>query len=712
MVNTLKISNLDEFLEEARKHSLREDLLEKVEYSLTLLSSHPDKRSRLGQDLLEHTLGTVDFVFRNNLGLDCVLGTVCYSLAYFCGYSLDKVRSEFGPKAHELSAGLVKLSNMRDRTNNFFNSGLSDQERSDQSEQLRKMLIAVVADIRIVIIHLAWHTQSMQYLTDVTDLDLQRSMARDTLDIYAPLANRLGLWQIKWVLEDLALRFLQPQHYHRIARLLDEKRDERLKYIEEVKSVLGKMLSDAGIKCQISGRAKHIYSIWKKMSKKNVDFADLYDINALRVLVDSVSDCYEVVRIVHDLWTPISAEFDDYIAMPKKNKYQSIHTCVVALDGKSVEVQVRTHQMHEEAENGIAAHWRYKEGGKSDEKYESMISWIRQLIDLGSWSDLVSEFKLSLFWDRVYVLTPMGKVISLAKGSTAIDFAYSLHTSIGHRCRGVKVNNRISQLGAELKSGQMVEIITGKHESPSINWIHNGWAKSPRTISKIRSWFKRQNSLRVEDEGRNILEAFLKSRKLKKSDKLYSALGFSCVNSFYRALGSGELTLSSLHTLLVDDVKEVKLDSSRRSDFSFQVLVAGVDNMMTLLARCCKPVPPDKISGFITRGRGITVHRENCSILNGLCLQSPERLISVDWGSRCSAHFPVDVELCVSAENIFDEVKDFLVKQKIPITSIQSNDLSDAVLLFLTLEVSDIDKLRSVLIRLGRLDGVIYARRI
>nr|WP_247646347.1 TGS domain-containing protein [Deefgea sp. CFH1-16] len=462
------------------------------------------------------------------------------------------------------------------------------------------------------------------------------------------MANRLGVWQIKWELEDLGFRYLHTDTYKKIAKLLDERRVDREHFIGDVISKLRSELALAGVThVDLMGRPKHIYSIWKKMQKKKLDFSELYDIRAVRVLVDDVKDCYTVLGIVHNLWQPIPGEFDDYIAQPKGNFYRSLHTAVIGPADKAVEVQIRTFDMHEHAEFGVAAHWRYKEGGKGDSRYEEKIAWLRQLLDwredLANESDFSDAFKAELFDDTIYVLTPAGRVISLPKGSTAVDFAYHLHTDLGHRCRGAKVNGAIVPLGTPLENGQRVEILAAKEGGPSLDWLHQGYVKSHRASQKIRHWIRQQHLDIAIEAGHTLFdkEASRAGASNISQELIAQKLGYKQIEDVFAALGQGECSCRALAMAfaesltpqeVADQTPELMVKTARANQSGEGILIEGIDKLMTMLARCCKPVPPDHVMGFVTKGRGISIHRTDCSALKRLATEAPERLIKADWG--------------------------------------------------------------------------------
>ena len=604
------------------------------------------------------------------------------------------------------------------------------EERANQAETMRKMLLAMVSDIRVVLIKLALRTRTMQYFAQVPDSPHKRSVAKETLDIFAPLANRLGVWQLKWQLEDLGFRYQNPEEYKRIAKLLDEKRDERLKYIDAFLGSLKTAVNQAGIVCDVAGRPKHIYSIYKKMVKKKLDFDGLYDIRAVRVLVNTIAECYTTLGIVHSLWQPIPGEFDDYIANPKGNGYKSLHTVIVGPEDKGIEVQIRTHEMHEFNEFGVAAHWRYKEGGKGDSAYEQKIAWLRQLLDWrenmaqSGTDDLAAAFKTELFNDTIYVLTPHGKVFSLPVGSTPIDFAYALHSDLGDRCRGAKVDGQIVPLSTPLENGQRVEIIAAKEGVPSVNWLHEGWVKSNKAINKIRAHIRQQNAETIRENGKNQFEKIVNKINPKPNHQhVCEKLGFRLLDDLYTAIGQGEVTPRAIQKacgLLAEPtpkpvsettiVKKSKIQSGGKNG----VLVDGEGGLLTNLAKCCKPAPPDLIVGFVTRDKGVSIHRQDCTDFEHLAAQSPEKVMVASWADADTNHiYAIDIEIRAQDRNgLLRDVSDTLARHKLNVTAVQTQTRDLEASMRFTLEVRQVNELPRVLASLAEVKGVNSVTRL
>jgi GTP pyrophosphokinase len=601
-----------------------------------------------------------------------------------------------------------------------------EKGREPQAETLRKMLLAMVADIRVVLIRLASRTQTLRFLGKAPD-DLRRPVARETLDIYAPLANRLGVWQLKWELEDLSFRFLEPELYKRIARELDERRTERESFIADAIATLNREISAAGVIAEVTGRPKHIYSIYSKMQQKDLEFDELYDVRGLRVLVDTVKDCYTVLGIVHNLWAPIPREFDDYISRPKGNQYRSLHTAVTGADARALEVQIRTHEMHRHAELGVAAHWRYKEGkGARDEAYNDKIAWLRQVL---AWRDevvgsaeWVEQSKRAALDDAVYVLTPQGRVIDLPRGATPIDFAYALHTDLGHRCRGAKVDGVMVPLDFRLDNGQRVEIVAAKAGGPSRDWLSQpGYLASSRARSKVRQWFNAEELARTIATGRAVVEREIarEGATSVKLESLAAQFGFDKADDLFAAVGREEIGPRALQVAVrgpepAQPVPEEALvtKKSKAAPGASGILFVGVDRLMTQLARCCKPVPPDAIVGFVTRGRGISVHRRDCRSLAQLLVRHPERAIESQWGAREAAVFPVDIAVQAhDRQGLLRDVSEVLSRERINVTAVNTQSRQHVATMLFTVEVENRDHLQRALAQIGEVRGVFSAAR-
>jgi GTP pyrophosphokinase len=602
------------------------------------------------------------------------------------------------------------------------------------AEGLRRMLLALVNDVRVVLIALAWQLVKLRrakggYADAV-------SLAKEAMLIHAPLANRLGVWQLKWELEDLAFRYSQPDDYRRVAQLVDERRSDRERFIRKFIEELEAAIKKAGINGEVKGRPKHIYSIWKKMQRKGLDFEELFDVRAVRMLVDDIPACYSVLGLVHSMWQPIPGEFDDYITMPKGNNYQSLHTAVIGPEGKAVEVQIRTYDMNEHAELGVASHWRYKEGGPNDPAFDNKIAVMRQLLESGEDrlddESLLESFKTVASEDRVYVLTPGGKVLDLALGSTVLDFAYQVHTEVGHRCQGAKVNGRIVPLTQQLQTGNRVEILTGKHAKPSRDWLNPrlGFIRGARARAKVRQWFRRESHEENLNQGKEMVEADLKRLGLVAADleSVPERFNFNSVDDLYAAVGNGDLTVSQVvHAVERFKVKEVELTAEdlvtrtpkrRRSQEAKEgddVTIEGVGNLMTSMARCCQPVPGDSICGYITRGRGVTIHRDDCPNALRWVREDNPRLIQVRWRRQADSGYRVN--LVIGAYNRRELIKDIstmMATSDVSVTDINSHldEQTEEVSIRMQVTVKDYQQLSDLLSRLNTIPNVFEARRL
>ena len=600
------------------------------------------------------------------------------------------------------------------------------------SEGLRRLLLSIIHDLRVVPILLSRQLACMR-AADKLPEEQRRALAQLTRDIHAPLAIRLGLWQLKWELEDLAFRFLDPETYRHIAREVDETRIARERYVEAVKRKLSGALAEQGIPAEVSGRPKHIYSIWRKMQKKHLAFEQLYDLRAVRVMVDDVAACYATLGVVHALWTPIPSEFDDYIARPKANDYRSLHTAVIGPEGRTVEVQIRTHEMHAQAELGVAAHWKYKEGGKGAEKaFDRKITWMRQLLeqaqDPAAPEDLAGALDAELVEDRVYALSPKGEVMDLPAEATPLDFAYHVHTMVGHRCRGAKINGRIVPLTYHLRSGDRVEILTGKEADPRRDWLlpANGFLASNRSREKVRSWFHKLDRARNVQAGRDLLDRELKRLGLQQADLATVVRRFHAesVDDLYIQVALGDTGPNQVRRALLEAEKAAQAPaappplprptarrgSTGKSDFTVQ----GVGNLLVQLARCCQPVAGEPIQGYITRTRGVTVHRADCVALARLAAAHPERVLPVEWG-RTGSGYEVDVMVrAVDRRWLLKDITNLIAQEDAYVTEINSDNLRESgrVQLRLRLKVSDYGQLSTLLGKLDALPGVDDVRRL
>ena len=682
-----------------------------------------------GESVLDRALGTATILAGLKLDPDSIRAALLLGLPVAGAFEPEVVAAQFGADVATLVAGVSRMGVIRATA-----ATGSPEERAAQAENLRKMLLSMVEDVRVVLIKLAERTQALRTLMS-GDAALRMQVAREVLDLFAPLANRLGVWQLKWELEDLCLRALDPDAYKAIARMLDERRPDRQHYIEDVLGTLRRELAAAGVAAEVSGRPKHIYSIWNKMRRKQAGMDTLYDIRAVRILVDSVKDCYAALGLVHHLWTPLAREFDDYIAKPKANNYRSLHTAVIGPEDKPLEVQIRTREMHQHSEYGVAAHWRYKEGAlkgvRHDPTFDEKIAWLRQVLD---WKDAVADsgewlsaFKESLFTDSIYVLTPQGKVVDLQRGSTPVDFAYAVHTNLGHRCRGATVDGQMVPLHFTLKNGQQVEIVTVKQGGPSRDWLNPdlGYVQSHRARTKVRQWFRAQQLEQTVAQGRALVERELAraGHTALKLDALAAKAGFDKTEEFFAAFARDEINSKQVQTAIQALAlpsapaptvlePEVQMRKSRAAGSGGGILVVGVDRLLTGLARCCKPAPPDPIAGFVTRGRGVTIHRASCPNVLRMRATQPERLITADWGAPRDEVFPVDIVVeAMDRQGLLRDISEILSREKINVTAANTLTRNMYTRMAFTVEVQSLAVLKRALARVADVPGVTGASR-
>ena len=690
-----------------------------------------------GEDVLQHADGVADI-------LQMIGGSQAMQAASYLVYTTDSlnkpedvIAKAFGPSYAELAVETMRLIRVQRQARAVA------QDRvllNFQTENVRKMLLAFSRDLRVVMLRLASRLQTLRYHAATKKL-ASPALSYESLHVFAPLANRLGIWQIKWELEDLSLRFIEPDTYRQVARLLDEKRSEREKFMIELVAQFSSSLQGIGIQADVQGRPKHIYSIVKKMRGKSLDFERVYDIRAVRVIVTSIPECYSVLGWVHSNFMPVAEEFDDYIARPKSNGYQSLHTVVSDVEGRFIEVQIRTQEMHSHAEQGVAAHWAYKEAGTkgyagvtASGRYDAKIAVLRQLLawerDLVSASQddaLATATKTDALIDRIYVLTPAAAVVELPQGATPVDFAYALHTSLGHRCRGARVDGVMVPLNTPLKNGQTVEVTATKEGGPSRDWLNSelGFLASPRARSKVRAWFNAISMEETVDKGREAVEKLLQreGKTSIKLDDLASQLGFKTADDLFEVVGKDEFSLRNIETLLnppeqsVSSDEFILLKKSRQKEKNPKggVLVVGIDSLMTQLARCCKPAPPDEIRGFVTRGKGVSIHRADCSNFHQLAARSSERVIDVNWGQSKSGLeqvYPVDVHIeAFDRQGLLRDISEVFSKEKMNVVGVQTQSLRDMAWMTFTLEVVDSRRLQKVLGSVRDVAGVRSARR-
>jgi GTP pyrophosphokinase len=636
----------------------------------------------------------------------------------------DAAEKHFGADATRLARNLSQLGEFGLSSDWTYEQGLEP----GQAEALRKMLLAVIGDVRLVVVRLAGQLQKMRAAKSL-DPVLQRKLATESREVYAPLANRLGVWQLKWELEDLAFRYLQPADYKRIAAALKVRRSERERYMEELKTLLRSELHDAGVEATIEARPKHIYSIWRKMQAKQLAFEQLMDIRAARVLVNTVAECYAALGVVHSLWQFIPGEFDDYIATPKDNRYRSIHTAVIGPGAQAVEIQIRTHEMHADSERGVAAHWRYKEGGRGSLAYDRKINQLRSLLapsEGGETSrDFLDRMRVDLFQDRIYVVSPKGEIIDVPVGGTPLDFAYQVHTDLGNRTRGAKVNGRMVPLDYRLKNSDTVEIITAKTAQPSRDWLspQSGFLASPRHRNKVRAWFRKQNATQNKAEGRAMFDREIQRLGVNSPPipELLSELKLPSTEALHEALGLGEVSPAQVagaiqRILHAREVRSERVASPRSPAAAREpdVEVQGIGDLLSTYARCCKPVPPEAIAGYITVGRGVSIHAQSCANLARLSIKAPARVLAVTWGKMGSNEVPVEIEVqAFDRRGLVRDVSAALADEKISIRGMNTvTDKRDSIAhMRIEIAITGLPQLSQVLGRIAQLPHVISARR-
>ena len=687
-----------------------------------------------GEGIWPHALGMALILAGLKLDADSRLAALLFAVPS-CDEKAD-LDADFGIPVAQLVAGISRLHGLRPIARGFIAHSVESGEHNPaemkaQIEVLRKMLLAMVEDIRVVLLRLASRTQTLRHYAEAETDELRVQVARETLELYSPLANRLGVWELKWELEDLSFRFLYPDTYKKIAKQLDEKRAEREQFITDAVERLKGELAAAGVHdAEIYGRPKHIYSIWNKMRRKGIEFSDVYDVRALRVIVDEVKDCYTVLGIVHNLWSPIPKEFDDYISNPKGNDYRSLHTAVHCRDGRALEVQIRTRDMHKHAELGVAAHWRYKEGSKrSAGSYDEKIAWLRQLLtwkdEVSDSSDWVRHYKEAALDETIYVMTPQGKVVDLPRGATAVDFAYRVHTDLGHRCRGAKVDGAMIPLNTPLETGQRVEILVAKQGGPSRDWLNTalGYLFTHRARAKVRQWFSTRALEETLAEGRAIVTRELQrmGETSLRVDELAARLTLAKSDDLYLGAARGDISLRQLQAAVRGETSEdekndaevaakARPKSTPESDKG--ILIVGVDKLLTHLAGCCKPAPPDPIVGFVTRGKGVSIHRADCPNFANMEAMHPERVIDSAWGQETGKVFAVDIVVDANdRQGLLRDVSDVLLREKINVIAVSTQTKQGSANMRFTAEIGNVPQLKRTLHLLLDIPGVIAARR-
>ncbi|MCK9797541.1 GTP diphosphokinase [Pseudomonas sp. MAFF 302030] len=734
-INTDGSINLEAWLDHAVSVDIaldREALKEACEFAREAEQQHNAAKNLWAEGTSSFRTGLeiAEILADLKLDQDSLLAAVLYRGVREGQIQLPAVSQRFGPVVAKLIDGVLRMAAISASLSPRQSLVLGTQA---QVENLRKMLVAMVDDVRVALIKLAERTCAIRAVKTADD-EKRNRVAREVFDIYAPLAHRLGIGHIKWELEDLSFRYLEPDQYKQIAKLLHERRLDRERFISDVMNQLQNELQATGVDADISGRAKHIYSIWRKMQRKGLEFSQIYDVRAVRVLVPEMRDCYTALGIVHTLWRHIPKEFDDYIANPKENGYRSLHTAVIGPEGKVLEVQIRTHAMHEEAELGVCAHWKYKgtDVKSGSNHYEEKISWLRQVLEwheeLGDIGGLAEQLRVDIEPDRVYIFTPDGHAIDLPKGATPLDFAYRVHTEIGHNCRGAKINGRIVPLNYSLQTGEQVEIITSKHGTPSRDWLNPnlGYVTTSRARAKIVHWFKLQARDQNVAAGKTLLERELNRLGLPQVDfdKLAEKANMKTAEDMFAALGAGDLRLAQLVNLAQQLVepergneqleliprKAAGYKPGKRGDIQIQ----GVGNLMTQMAGCCQPLPGDAIVGYITQGRGVSIHRQDCASVLQLGGREPERIIQVSWGPVPVLTYPVDIIIrAYDRSGLLRDVSQVLLNERINVLAVntRSNKEDNTALMSLTIEIPGLDALGRLLGRISQLPNIIETRR-
>ena len=687
-----------------------DDISRALDYALNL--EHIDKSRPRSVDVVKRVL---------EMGTDrnTLIATLLSDPDFRGVLDTKEIEQEFGKKIALLTQEVNRLNTLQDCNRSRFNS-------PQQAEKLRRLLMAIISDVRVMLIKLCYRVERLKLLKHNSYED-RRCIAQETLDIFAPLANRLGMGLIKWEMEDLAFRALEPLAFKKIATLLEQKRSEREAFIQQFTVQLEKLLFEQDIKARVSGRVKHIVSIWRKMQRKNLEFHELFDVRAVRILVDSVGDCYAVLGVVHTTWQHIPNEFDDYIANPKDNGYQSLHTAVVSDSGQIVEVQIRTFEMHEKSEFGVASHWRYKEGVNLDQRMENSISSMRDMLEgsVEEVSEVISEISTELSNDRVYIFTPKGQVVDIPLGGTPLDFAYGIHSEVGHRCRGAKVNGRIVNLTTALETGDEVEILTTRESKPSRDWMNKnlGFIKSAGARSKVRNWFNHQDFEHNLLDGKALYDRALTKYSIHDANlkDLVDHFKRKEADQFFADIGRGLITSAQIIGYLqaesesVDPFKKIKKSEVKSAKAVDEVSIHGVGNLMTQFAKCCKPVPGDLIIGFITINSGITIHKHNCPNMLALPEAKRQRLIEVEWGLNAQSVYPVEISLTAfQRTGLMQDVSTILANQKINLLDINSktNKAEQMVYTKLTIEIRGIDELVMIIEKLSQLPNVQDVKRI
>ena len=726
VINTSDLESLFDSLPEISPNN--QHLIERAYHRAEL--AHEGQKRKSGEPYFIHCIAVAGILADMKLDAEAIAAALLHDVIEDTDITYDDLAGEFGETVASLVDGVTKLTKLPIKVSDEKN-GKRQSVVNRELEYFRKMLLTMGDDVRIVLIKLADRLHNMRTLGYMPP-HKQRRIAKETLDIFAPLASRLGIWQIKWELEDLSFRYLEPDAYKLIAMNIDERRADREKYVNSIVGKLRDELNQNSIDANISGRPKHIYSIHKKMNRKGLPFHEIYDVRAVRVIVDTIPECYLALGITHNLWRPIVQEFDDYIAAPKDNFYQSLHTAVIDSQGKTIEVQIRTWEMHEHAEYGVAAHWRYKEGGQHDAKLQERLTYLRRLMEFGpevkdDAEAFLDTMKSEVFQDRVYVYTPQGDIVDLPVGATPVDFAYHIHTDIGHRCRGAKVQGKLVSLNYNLKTGERIEILTSKRGGPSMDWLNPdlNYTNTSRAQSKIRYWFRKLNREKNISLGRDVLERELKRMGVVDSmsfDSVAQLFNYGKIDDFLVAVGTGEINSAQIGNKILDeernkqkleDVNAIFKVKTRKStlDVDSGIEILGTGGLLVNMAKCCSPAPGDEIVGYITRGRGVTVHRRDCT--NILSLSDPERLIEVSWGSTGEENLyivPVDI-VAYDRPGLMLDVATIIANEAVNMSDVSITTRQDIATFHLTMQISNNKQLTRILNKIEQVRSVVEAYR-
>lgn len=717
------MSDIKSLVSKIKEYNPNADVKTVVHAYETAQRYHGDQYRKSGEDYIRHPLEVASILADLRIDSTTIVAALLHDIVEDTDLELKEVEDQFGKEVAGLIDGVTKLSHIKYKS-----------REEQQAETLRKMLIAMAKDIRVILIKLADRLHNMKTISHLP-ADKQKRIAAETLEIYAPLAHRLGISQLKWQLEDLSFMTLEPKRYEQIARMISEQRSEREKYVNKVIEALTRELDAIGMKCELSGRVKHFYSIYQKMVQRGIEFSEIYDLSAIRVLVDSLKDCYAALGIIHTLWKPVPGRFKDYIAMPKFNMYQSLHTVVIGPMGRPLEIQIRTKQMHRTAEYGIAAHWRYKEG-ETDEKFDERLAWLRQILEwqseLKDPREFMENLKIDLFEDEVFVFTPKGDVISLRAGSTPIDFAYNIHTDVGHSCIGAKVNNAIVPLGYKLQMGDIVEILTSKSaQGPSKDWLNI--VTTTRAKSKIKQWISKEEREDSLNFGKELLQKALRKHGValkstayhKILQKIATDFNFADTDVLMASIGSGKVSPKQVATKIINAVNkaegketaeeptEPELIFRKKTSAAKGVKVKGIDGVLVRLARCCNPVPQDDIVGFVTHGRGVSVHRKDCPNMKQLSAHT-DRMIEVFWDSKQPAVYQVEIEVsAVDRTKLLRDISTIISDSGVNILSANVTTTKEHVAIFrFIFEVGSLSHLRNILDNVKKVDAVFDAKRV